>query len=245
MKTDIDEILQRGSEPARRLSATDDQVAEILRELTADPAPSQPRSRRISGTGLACVVLVAGVVAVSPAGAAISDVAQNFGSYLAGEGDGQTPGTAIDASDVPSGFGIAGSSDQRLLAQDGDYRLFAAQENDGAATVFAYNGASWAGGNELWQSQLADTSIFILGAPVTVRAEESGERPMYGIVADDVATVEAQYRDGGSVRADASSGGFILVLDLNRPLARLVALDQSSQPVGEVPANTYNLTKAE
>lgn len=229
--------------PARHFEPEESDVDDILARLDAAHGRSS-RGRLAPGNPVAWlaafVVLAGGLLAVPPVRATLNDVASNFAGYF-GRDESDAPGQPIRVSELPSHSGI-GSPDndrRRVLAAAGGFQLFMASESDGAVIKFVFGGAAWEGGLASWEQHLANAPIFILGAPETKQAEAAGERPLFGIAAGNVARVRAVYANGDHLSADASSGGFILLLNPKRRLSRVVALDAAAREMGSVPASVY------
>lgn len=238
---DTETILHDGLAATRRLEASESDLRQIRARVSAKSASRKHPIRRRPAVWAACGALTVGALAVSPAGAAISDVASNFAGYFSGE-EGGSPGQGVTSSEVPPGWlSNPGTDDRRILAKSasGEYELFVARERDGQIITFAYNGAQWTGSQASWEENLASEPIFVLGAPDTKQAEATGRRPIFGIAAGNVKNVEAVYANGDRVAADASGGGFVLVLDRERTLFRVTALDSDSREVGSLPGDRY------
>lgn len=237
MNSHLDDALRHHLAVDRHLEAEEADIQEVRRRTRRKFSSNV----RIRSAGWLTVALVgAGGLMVSPAGAALSDVASNFAGYLSGQ-DESAPGTFVSAEDMPSGFGIADGDIQqrRLLAQAGDYRLYSARDDDGT-TRFAFNGAQWMADESSWDDLLSEAPIFLLGAPMTQDAEATGQRPMFGLAAGDVDHVVVRYEDGAEVTADASSGAFVLVLRTDAELRQIVAIDAGSTELYSEQLEEYN-----
>lgn len=240
MKGSVDEKLIENLaelDPARRVA---DDRHPFRSELFSEDARGGSSSggtakRRFVASSLAVLALIGGL-AVTPVGAAVSDVAGNFAGFLKGDGSDQLPGEPIPGDALPRQMRGLGTSDRRLLAERGEWMLIAARE--GESLSFSFEGGAMVGSRDSWSERLHVEPVYLLAAHPAENA--SSPRPLFGIVAAEVASVKAIYADGSTSRpADASGGGFILSLDPSRAVKRVVAYDRDSQRVGSVDPGTF------
>lgn len=229
---DIDAIIRQGLARDRQVEASGADLRSVRARIKGAPAGS--RSTR-SAAWLAGATLLLGIGLVSPVGAAVSDVASNFAGYFTG-GDAGAPGSPIAADTVPPGWLSATDEEgRRLLAASGGYELYVGRDHDRELVTFSFDGAEWVGSRTHWERELAGTPVFVLGSPETAEAVASHELPVFGIAASNVADVEAVYDSGGKTGTDATGGGFVLVLDGDRAVSRITALNKDGQRLGSVP----------
>jgi hypothetical protein len=168
----------------------------------------------------------------------VSDVAGAFADYIRGDESGG-PGLPVGASQIPDGWLQSGDGHFRLLARDGDYELFVARNDATNVITFSFNGASWFGGEAFWERFLADKPVILLASPKTKDAVSNGERPMFGLTAREITRVTAHYAGGGSISADTTNGGFVLILDPKRHVSELDAYDAQGALKAQVDPETY------
>lgn len=242
MNGSVDERLMKELgelDPARTLESEHPFRASLFRDVGPEDArvSDQPEQwiRRIVAAIAAIVVAVG--IAVTPVGAAVSDVATNFAGYLRGDDSAELPGELIPREELPRGMRGLGSSDWRVLAERGEWQLVVARE--GEAMSFSFEGGGMVGSPESWVSRLSEQPVFLL-ASHPPNDPEGSRRPLFGIVAGDVMSVKAVYAQGSdSPQADASGGGFILPLDPDRELARVIAYDRDSRRIASVDPGTF------
>jgi hypothetical protein len=232
------EGLQRLYSYAREQEPTSDEVERALRR--ADGAPTRSRRHPAFAVAFATVALVV-VLATSALAGAFGTVE----SFLTG---GATPGAAISADQYPVWLNdvqrlpaeVAGRTGPnqdgaRLLAMQGDERLYAYRERGDGAVCFAFGHhvTSCDPDPQVWRSKLdAHAAAVLMTAPGT-----SGTA-VFGIARSDAASVEITYTDGSTGdRTTITSNGFVFFADPTRTPSTLLVYGADGSQIDRVSLN--------
>jgi hypothetical protein len=221
--------------PARALEPTDAELARVLTRVGAGRRARTARSwRRAAFVVAATLVVLAGggYAAVPPLRAAIDDVTGTFSGWLGGN-SADAPGRPLEAGEqAPAYFQDPRyTTDPRVIAEAGGYKLFAAREPDGHGVEFDL-GDTGVGLGEVSADAFRGRAVIVLGPGAMQNADEHGHVPLFGITARSVKTVELTYDSGAPLRVDGVDGGFVLLAEPRRGPHEVIALDASGAVVG-------------
>ncbi len=226
---------------ARELEPTDAEVADVLsrsgdgararhRAASARSRRRQFEIRRLAPVAVALLVLLlAGYAAAPPVRAALDDIAGSFSGWLGGDGD--PPGRPLNSGEsAPDYFrDPAFTSDPRVVAEAGGYRLLAARAARGGID-FDLGGTGV--GIGLTPGSFRDHALLVLGPGAMQRADRQGHVPLFGVTARQVTSVELTYDSGPPLRVDGVRGAFVLLAEPARSPRAVVALDAGGGVLG-------------
>lgn len=232
--------------PARELEPTD---AEVQRVLAMDAARSK---RRASPLRLRPVVVrpliafcsaiaIAGVAyAAPPTHAALDNVFDTLTAWVGGDNR-SAPGRPLAHDDAPAWVRDS-SGDKRLVAENGDAKLYAIR--NGRQISFALGGSvgisDTIGG---WQRQLAHHKVVVLGPGAFADGplNQLGQRPLFGVTSRSVSQVELRYANGDPSIQGNLHGGFVLLVDAARQPRTLIAYDRAGDEAERVDVSGLQL----
>jgi hypothetical protein len=237
-----DPILRAALASVRRLEATDDEVARVIKR--AREARFTRRTGTLIAAVLAALVLLAGSAYAVPATRhVIDDVAGTFTGWAAGNDDG-APGRPLAADDdAPSWVRSEGG---RLIAKTDGVPLYVtrAKSNEGTVLSFSLGGESApisiSGSNTIegWRKTFRDHAVVVLGG---LPPDEGSKRfPLFGVTARSVERVELRYASGPPLVADGINGGFVLMADATRPLREIVVYSADGHELDRADASTFS-----
>lgn len=236
MKSHDDPLLRECLAPVRQIEAEPTDIDAIIRRADLEGGRGNRRRSRLRASAMAIAVAV-GLLIVPPVRAAVEDVASNFASYLSGDDSGSEPGRALSQSEIDQAASlppwISGSSatDQRVLASNGGHSLFISRDSGGEIFVTSDGGFAIAQTPESWAKEFSGTALVVLG-PVEQEARTDAT-PLYGLSSSDVTKVDVIYEDGGSVSADARTGGFVALVDPSKRPTSIEAYSAGSEVIEE------------
>ena len=80
-----------------------------------------------------------------------------------------------------------------------------------------------------WNDLLVASPVFLTGP--FPEADSAGRLPLFGLIADNVATIRVEYADGGSERVEDVQHGFIVFADPARTPTTLTVYDTTGATV--------------
>jgi hypothetical protein len=237
-------MLRAAFAPARELEPGGGEVARVLARVQAEPARAiwfDPAGgwRRLAAPALAALVLlIGGLYAVPTTRAAIEDAvasaAEAFTGYSRGE-EADAPGRPLRTNEpAPEYFGDSYrgrpfARDPRVLAEAGGYKLYAYRAPEGSLSFDL--GDTGVGMGFEGPEELGRNAIVILGPGAMQYADAKGHVPLFGLVADNVTSVELSYDSGPSLRVDDVAGGFVLLVEPDRGPREMVVFDAAGDQV--------------
>ncbi len=241
MTTLPDEAVRAAFSPARDIEPTDEEVAAIVARAAEAQHPiraaarrSRSRSvpvRRLALAGFAVAsALAGGYTAAAPVRAAIDDLTGTFSGWLGGNAA-QAPGRPLKSSeDAPDYLRDPSfSTDPRVIAEAGGYKLFAARNASGDISFELGDAGVGIGG--AFDEDFREHAIFVLGPGAMQTADAHGHVPLFGVTARSVASVQLTYDSGPPLRVDGVSGGFVLLAEPDRSPRAVVALDSRGREI--------------
>jgi hypothetical protein len=209
--------------PARALEPTDAEIARVIARL-----PRRTRRRRTAAAAIALAILGSSYVAVPPLRAAVGDVAATFTGWLDGS---DAPGRPLGAGDqAPDYFRDPSyTTDPRVIAEAGGYKLYAAREPNGSGVEFDLGNTGV--GLGYTPEDFRDHTIIVLGPGAMQHADAHGHVPLFGITARAVTGVALTYASGPPLRVDGIAGGFVLLAEPSRGPREVVAFDAAGHTV--------------
>jgi hypothetical protein len=237
-----DTILRAALASVRRLEATDDEVARVMKR--AREARFTRRTASLIAPVLTAMVLLAGSAYALPATrGVIDDVAGTFTGWVAGNDDG-APGRPLDANDdAPSWVRSEGG---RLIAKTDGFPLYVTRvkSNKGTVLGFSLGGEGMSISTfdtvEGWLDKFRHHAVVVLGALPGRPSDEGSKRfPLFGVTARSVERVELRYASGPPVVAEGVNGGFVLMADATRPLREIVVYSADGHELDRADASTY------
>jgi hypothetical protein len=228
-----------------RIDLLDELEAEFAR-LTAAQTTRRP-PRRALALGLAAVIaLCAATYAVPPTRAAIDDITSEFAGWIDGS-DEQPPGRALRPADDAPGW--VRESGGRLITEQAGVGLYVTRTPTVNGTMLMFSlGEGIATGDSIegWRKRFDEHAVFVLGASIFDDErrvmDDQGRSPFFGITSRSVERVELHYGDGGPPLAQAGiDGGFVLLVDVWRPLSDLIAYDEAGRELERVDVSGFDL----
>lgn len=212
--------------PERRIIASDHDADVVVRRLHGAGRPSSSRSRRWR-TPLALGAVMVTALAAQPVAAAVGDLVSEFGQYFSNpESAAVGPGEPVQSTDeAPAWLTADGRSGQRLLASEGEHRLYAVRQPSGAFAFALDDSIGISDSVRGWEQQLNGNSVVVLGPASS--PDPNGTIALFGISATSVAAVEVSYEVGQATTAPVGDGGFIAAIDPERSPMSLTAIDAS------------------
>lgn len=145
--------------------------------------------------------------------------------------DSAAPGRALGpGDDAPAWIREEGG---RVIAETGGVRLFVSRmrATEGDGLRFTFGGTSVWDSADGWRRRFAEHAVVILGSGLVAGRphDRRGRFPLFGLTARSVARVELRYADGSPLRLDHPDGGFVLMADARRALAKVVVYDQAGR----------------
>ena len=234
-----EETLIRGCfAAAREVTPREQDLVDALARVDgARPGRGSSRPRKAS-LALAAVVLVlaTGAMAVEPVRATLSGVAESFADYFGGDleaGPGREP---VAADDLPPWLGENGRVGQRVLAANGDYRLFISTAKDGSIEFSLDETVLLGGSVSSWREELGADPLHVLGTTPGGR----GMNPLFGLTAASVDQIEVSYAEGPVSTAEPSAdNGFIAILDTERQPTEVAAFDAQGTTIAVEPLTEF------
>jgi hypothetical protein len=255
----LDETLMRAAfAAARTLEPTDAEVAAVL--ARADPAHRKrsaapwrpglrPRravhgrafARRLAPIGAALILVFGGGYAVAePVRAAIDDVAGTFSDWLGG--DGAAPGRALDSGDMaPDYFSDPRFTQRRVIAQAGEYKLFAARTKSGGVEFDLGN--TGVGLGMPTTESFRNHAVIVLGPGAMRNMDQDGHIPVFGVTSRSVTRVELTYASGPPLRLDDVRGAFVLLAEPPRSPQAVVGFDATGREVERRHVDTFGWSR--
>jgi hypothetical protein len=237
-----DTILRAALASARRLEATDDDVARVMKR--AREARFTRRTGSLIAAVLAAMVLLAGSAYALPATRhVIDDVAGTFTGWVAGNDDG-APGRPLGADDDAPSWVRSGGG--RLIAKTDGHPLYVTRvrSNQGTRLGFSLGGESApiaiASFNTIegWRDTFRDHAVVVLGG---LPPDAGSKRfPLAGVTARSVERVELRYASGPPLVAEGINGGFVLMADATRPLREVVVYSADGHELDRADARTFS-----
>ena len=220
-----DQVLRKSMESARYLQASGADVDQIMARLDEPQLLPRIASRlNAPAVWLATLAAVAGLMFVPAVRAGVADLADTFAGYFSGGDSTAVPGRAVTAADPPPKWLTSGGrTDQRLIAEAGEHRLFLVRQR-GGEIGFAFGDAVGVSDSaEGWTRQFAESSAVVLGPGA--RVDPNGVMPLYGLTDGAVASVEVRHDQGPSSLAESGRGGFVALVEPGRTPIEVAALD--------------------
>lgn len=226
----IDALVRLAFDEARSIEPTEAEISAVVRRAHAQPVRKR-RARRILATAAAMLtVVVASAFAVPQSREALFNGFGEFKEFLTG---GDPPGTPLPADDNDAFLNSLRGTDATngaIIAQAQSLRLVAYRDPATGMACFVYGGSVAACRPDAeWTALLAASPVFLTGP--TPEADSTGRLPLYGLVADNIATIRVEYADGGSERIDDVRHGFIVFADPVRTPTTLTAQDATGATV--------------
>ncbi len=198
--------------------ANDEARAGIRDLLLAEAGVATPTERKraswVTRRGLAILAAVLAVpVAVAVASGLQGDVADNLGEFLTGQESTHEIGTPVQSSDDPPRWMTADDIvDKLVIASAGPYDLFAGRDREGHVSFSLGDSPvlTGTGANPFVNQFRGDSVIPLFAGP----PDDSGQFPIAGVVAADVASVELSYDSGPAEHQTIRESGFIFLTDL-------------------------------
>jgi hypothetical protein len=191
-------------------------------------AATRPRrgSHRRRGTplavGFACLLLSAGAAA-----AATGWLGSALDHFFDG---GSVPGRELSGRDLPEWLrpspGFIAPSEVSEVAAAGDERLYAYRQGGHICFDYGHHVGECRSPGE-WRQELERK-------PWIVRPTARNS-VWFGLIDEDVASVEVEYRQGATEDVAVSNGGFVALLDRSRDPERLVGRDSTGNEVVSEP----------
>jgi hypothetical protein len=237
-----DTTLRAALMPARRLEATDAEVARVL-ERACRGRPAGRGGSRMVAVVAAAVLLAGGAYAVPATNAAIGDIAGSFAEWVGGSDSG-APGKPLGADDVAPSWVRSGGG--RLIAKTDGIALYVTRvkSEQGPMLGFSMGGekSSIAGFNTIegWRDSFRDHAVVVLGTVPAPHGGEGKRFPLFGVTARAVDRVELRYTSGPPLVADGVDGGFVLMADATRPLLEVVGYSADGHQLDRTDASTYS-----
>jgi hypothetical protein len=236
-----DEAIREALAPGRALTESDTVIAEAL---GAANGRSLGLKRRRVLVAVALTILVpATALAVQAFRAEPGSAGGAFSNYLDGVKPATWPGVPYEGKppigrslNTNDGNGPTKSLleygvEPRILARNGNLRLYVVRTEDGGGMLFEWAGVGRGMGREdLYK--LADDAVGRLGPGPRF----DGLTALYGVANDAVRTVRMTYADGPPSKPVSADGGFILLVDSTRDPQRIEGLNAQGQVVGSTGA---------
>lgn len=232
--------LRSAFQPARELEPTED---EVQRVLAIDAARQERRWRpQLLRPALAvCATLLLGsaAYALPPTRAALNDVYSSIAGWFDG-GDG--PGRALEPGEDAPPWVTATDGERYVIAENGLAKLYAIRT--GETVEFALGGSVGLQDSiDGWRRQLADRPIVSLG-PGSFDGrplDEQGRRPLFGLVAANIKSIELRYTSGPPSTQSDLDGGYVLLADARRTPRVLIGVGASGQEIARLDVRDLEL----
>lgn len=238
-----DSLVRDTFEPARNAEATSAQVDQVMNKLSGSTTSWRARFRRSRRARIGvAAVFAAGLIAVSPVGAAVSDLGSTFAGYFSDDGSGEELGVpAADDPDAPPW--LKEQANERLLASNDGYQLYIGRQPDGTIAFSLDKNLTISDSPSGWQSQFGDDYILTFGLVASPVDEDTRSVPIYGLSATGVDAVEVRYADGRSTVVDAHAGGFVMSVEPARKPSELVGLDVNGKELQVIDLTTFDFPR--
>jgi hypothetical protein len=223
----------------------DDLEAEFARLTAARPARRPPR-RAVALAVAGVVALCAAAYAVPPTRAALDDITSEFAGWMDGS-DEEPPGRALRAADDAPGW--VRESGGRLIAENAGVGLYVTRTptvNGTMLMFFLGKGVGMGDTIEGWRKTFDEHAVFVLGASIFGGErrvmDDRGRSPFFGLTARSVDRIELRYADGSPPLTQGGiDGGFVLLVDVWRPLHQLIAYDDAGRELERVDVSDFDL----
>lgn len=226
--TSWDDALRTALSPARAIEPTD---AEARRAVTA------AGRRGIRGPRRAVVLAL--LASLGAGAGAVAGSYDEISSWFAGD---EPPGRPLAPNDDAPAWVRALPGHKRLIAENGGAALYAVRHDD-QLDVALGRGFGEAATLAGWREIFADRKLVFLGIgdfPDGL-VDDRQRRPLEGLTARSVARVELRYQDGGSTGQDGLRGGFVVLAEMHRRPAMLLAYDAAGREVERVDVSNVEL----
>lgn len=231
----LDELIQLALDDARTVEPTDWQVIAAIHAARRDTPARSNRAWRALAIASATLMLLGGTALAIPQ--TRDALFAGFGAlrdFLTGGGD--PPGRPIPPGDndaVLDWLRGTNPTNGAVIAESQGVRLVAYRDPATGMACFAY-GASGSDcrPDREWGEILRRSPVFLTG-PLP-DADAAGRLPLLGISADQVATIELRYADGGTEAVHNVSHGFVIFADAARRPATLTARDRPGTTVARI-----------
>jgi hypothetical protein len=229
----IDELARLAFAEARAIEPTDAEIQAVVRRAHAEPSRRRP-ARRVILAAAATLTLAAGTALAVPQSRDV--ILDGFGTFKDFFTGGEPPGTPVPGGEKEGQLNWFGGSDVAtgsVIAQAGSVRLIAYREPTTGMACLGYSLAFVECRPDTEWSQVLARSPVVVSGPLP-QPDAAGRLPLLGITADNIATIEIRYADGGSERVDNIQHGFVLFAEPKRTPATLIARDQTGVDVATI-----------
>jgi hypothetical protein len=233
-----DRALRAALAPARELEPTEDELRLALAAAGGHAPRRRRRAPKLAIAAGAAVVLATGTYAVPPTRAAIDDVYSAISGWAGGD-EGGAPGRPLAPGDDAPAWVRDSGGEKRLVAENGDKRLYAIYDHEGKVSVALDDSVGITSSVADWRRQLAEHKLVLLGPGGDIDAQ--ARRALYGLTSRSVTRVELRYDTGAPSVQEGLDGGFVLLADARRSPRTIVAYDRAGAEVEHVDVSSLIL----